>query len=76
MRELAQKTEVIAHSEHFGSRRADIGVPGVGATMAEAFEQAAIALTEVITDSTKVIPRREIRIERTADGAEALLVVV
>jgi SHS2 domain-containing protein len=72
---LAQTTEIIAHWEHFG-HGADIGVRGIGATIAETFEQAAIALTEVITDSTKVIPRREIRIERTADGAEALLVVV
>jgi len=53
VRDLAQKLQVIANWEHFG-HGADIGVRGIGRTMAEAFEQAAIALTAVITDPTKV----------------------
>jgi hypothetical protein len=35
--------------EHF-SHDADIGIRGIGATKEKAFEQAAIALTSVITD--------------------------
>ncbi|HMB29935.1 MAG TPA: archease, partial [Blastocatellia bacterium] len=35
--------------DHF-SHEADMGVLGVGATKEEAFEQAAVALTAVITD--------------------------
>ena len=71
--ELAQTMQVIAQWEHFG-HGADIGVRGIGTTMAEAFEQAAIALTAVITDPAKVVARREIRVEVAAADAEALLV--
>jgi SHS2 domain-containing protein len=70
---LAQAVQLIPHWEHFG-HGADIGVRGVGTTLEEAFEQAAIALTAVITDPTKVLAKREIRIDRTAADAEALLV--
>jgi len=63
----------IAHWEHFG-HGADIGVRGIGRTIGESFEQAAIALTAVMTDPTKVFARREIRVERTAGDREALLV--
>ena len=42
-----------AHWEHF-EHGADIGVRGFGATKAEAFEQAALALTAVITDPARV----------------------
>lgn len=38
---------------HYG---ADIGVRGIGASKGEAFEQAAVALTAVITDPDKVAP--------------------
>jgi tRNA nucleotidyltransferase (CCA-adding enzyme) len=73
MCDLAQAMQVIAQWEHFG-HGADIGVRGIGTTMAEAFEQAAVALTAVITDPAKVVARREIRVERVAADAEALLV--
>jgi len=43
----------VAHWEHFG-HDADIGVVGVGATKAEAFRQAALALTAVMTDPAGV----------------------
>jgi SHS2 domain-containing protein len=59
--------------EHF-SHGADIGVRGIGTTVAESFEQAAIALMAVITDPEKVIAAREVRIEREAADREALLV--
>lgn len=40
---------VTARWEHF-PHQADIGVRGMGATLAQAFEQAALALTAVIVD--------------------------
>jgi SHS2 domain-containing protein len=70
---VAQAIAVMPHWEHFG-HGADIGVRGIGATMAESFEQAAVALTAVITDPQKVIAGRAIRIERAAADPEALLV--
>ena len=42
-----------SHWEHF-EHGADIGVRGFGATKAQAFEQAALALTAVITDPARV----------------------
>jgi SHS2 domain-containing protein len=57
------------HFEH----EADIGVGGEGATLAEAFEQAALAMTAVVTDA--VVERRErITIHCEAPSAELLLV--
>jgi protein archease len=59
--------------EHF-HHMADIGVRGYGETMAAAFEQAATALTEVITNPATVRPAEEIRIRCEAPDAELLLV--
>ncbi|MGB5276253.1 MAG: archease [Gammaproteobacteria bacterium] len=39
----------IAHWEHF-EHKADIGIRGIGSSLAEAFEQTALALTAVVTD--------------------------
>ena len=61
------------HWEHF-PHQADIGVRGVGATLAKAFEQAALALTAVITDPADVVPREMIRLSCEAPDAELLLV--
>jgi SHS2 domain-containing protein len=61
------------HWEHF-AHGADIGVRGIGATKAEAFEQAAVALTAVLTDPLHVVPRSEVVIECKAVDTEALLV--
>ena len=47
-----------AHWEHF-SHEADIGIRGVGPTLATAFEQAAIAMTAVITDPANDIDKFE-----------------
>lgn len=66
-------TQAFVHWEHFG-HGADIGVRGIGRTMAEAFEQAAMALVAVITDPAKVASSMEVQIEREAPDAEALLV--
>ena len=53
--------------EHF-HHVADIGVRGIGATKAEAFVQAALGLTAVITDPAGV--RRESRVDLTAEGED------
>lgn len=59
--------------EHF-PHEADIGVRGWGATLAEAFEQAALAMTAVITDPQGVEPRQAVDIECRAPDPELLLV--
>jgi|SRR3990172_4623954 len=53
---------------------ADIGVRGVGRTKAEAFEQAAVALTAVITEPASVSPHECVEISCAADDDELLLV--
>jgi SHS2 domain-containing protein len=53
---------------------ADIGIEGRGGSMTEAFEQAALALTAVITELHSVRGREEIRIECEAPDPELLLV--
>ena len=73
MGDLTQAVDFIPHSEHF-AHGADIGVRGIGRTKAEAFEQAAVALTAVITDPAHVIASREIVIECEADDSEVLFV--
>ena len=64
---------VTARWEHF-PHQADVGVRGLGATPAQAFEQAALALTGVITDTDDVAPREMIRLSCDAPDAELLLV--
>ena len=59
--------------EHF-SHQADIGVRGTGATVSEAFEQAACALTAVITDLHAVQATRAVEIRCQAPDRELLLV--
>ena len=61
-----------AHWEHF-HHEADIGVRGFGGSMVEAFEQAALALTAVITDPKGVRIQSEISIECQAPDRELLL---
>ncbi len=57
--------------EHF-HHQADIGVRGFGNTLAVAYEQAAYALTAVITTAT-VNPTRRLTITCTSDDPELLL---
>jgi|GEM_PF-102017 len=59
--------------EHF-SHQADIGIRGTGATLSEAFEQAACALTAVITDPDGVRATRAVEIRCEAQDPELLLV--
>jgi SHS2 domain-containing protein len=58
--------------EHF-EHGADIGVRGFGGTVAEAFEQAALALTAVITDPAAVRPLERVQVQCEAPDNELLL---
>ena len=53
---------------------ADIGVVGVGPTKAEAFRQAALALTAVVTDPDTVAPLHAVPVTCQAPTDELLLV--
>jgi SHS2 domain-containing protein len=59
--------------EHF-SHGADIGLRGLGATRAEAFKQAALALTGVITNPEAVASEQAVAIHCEAPDDELLLV--
>lgn len=59
--------------EHF-EHGADIGVRGIGPTMAAAFEQAALALTGVITDTALVRPLEAVAVACEAPSDDILLV--
>jgi tRNA nucleotidyltransferase (CCA-adding enzyme) len=58
---------------HF-SHDADIGVVGIGPTKAEAFRQAAFALTAVVTDPSRVKPGQPVPVSCQAQSDEMLLV--
>jgi SHS2 domain-containing protein len=49
-----------------------MGVRGFGATMAEAFEQAALAMTAVVADPATVQPREAVAVECEAPDEELL----
>jgi SHS2 domain-containing protein len=59
--------------EHF-AHEADIGIRGIGADMRTAFEQAALALTAVVTDPAAVRPAEKREFECEAPDEELLLV--
>ena len=59
--------------EHF-PHQADMGVRGIGPTRAAAFEQAALAMTAVVTDPARVIPDQPVEIRCEAPDDELLLV--
>ena len=59
--------------EHF-PHQADIGLRGRGASREEAFENAAIALTAVLTDPAGVAPLEPVEIRCEAPDDELLLV--
>jgi SHS2 domain-containing protein len=59
--------------EHF-AHGADIGVRGIGPTLGEAFEQAAVALTAVIVDPARVSTLTAVDIGCEAPDMELLLV--
>jgi tRNA nucleotidyltransferase (CCA-adding enzyme) len=59
--------------KHF-HHEADIGVIGLGETLEQAFEEAAVALTAVITDPETVVCRETVTLACEAPDAELLLV--
>jgi len=59
--------------EHF-SHDADIGIVGIGATEEQAFEQAALAMTAVITDPAGLNPQEIVEIACEAPDDELLFV--
>ena len=61
------------HWEHF-PHEADMGVRGVGDSLGEAFEQAALGLTAVITDPAMVAAAGEVAVTLAAPDDELLLV--
>ncbi len=61
------------HWEHF-AHDADMGVRGIGPTCAEAFEQAAMALSAVVTNLAAIRLAQKIEISCSAPDAELLLV--
>lgn len=61
-----------AGAEHF-SHGADIGVRGIGRTKEQAFEQAALALSAIVTDVERIIPQDAIAIDCTAPSDGLLL---
>lgn len=63
----------MAHWEHF-SHQADIGVRGIGESISSAFEQAALALSAVITDLALVVPAQTVTVECENPDQELLLV--
>lgn len=66
----AAATASWAHFPH----DADIGVVGLGPTKAEAFRQAAFALTAVVTDPAAVKPVQAVHVSCQAPNDELLLV--
>jgi SHS2 domain-containing protein len=64
---------VTARWEHF-QHQADIGVRGWGATPGAAFEQAALALTAVVTPPAGIRPRDRVEIACEEADPELLLV--
>lgn len=56
------------------SHGADIGVRGRGRTLEEAFAGAALALTSVVVDPARVVPREPVEIRCQAPDPELLLV--
>ena len=66
-------TPTVPRAEHF-AHGADIGVRGVGLSREAAFEQAAIALSEVVTELQKIEAKTSVAIECQAPNDALLLV--
>ena len=65
--------EPSARWEHF-PHEADMGIRGIGITKSQAFEQAALALTAIITEPQGVAPEMEAHFSCEAPDDELLLV--
>ena len=74
MKSVSKETQAVRSSwEHF-AHLADIGVRGVGGTKEEAFEQAALALTAVVTDVAALQPKELVEVLCSSPNDELLLV--
>lgn len=62
----------LPHWEHF-DHGADIGIRGIAPTLEQAFEQAAIAMTAVITDLDRISASTSINLQCKAADTELLL---
>lgn len=63
----------MSHWQHY-EHEADIGIEGIGASKEDAFIQAALALTAVITEPENVAPVSKIEITCEAPNGELLFV--
>jgi len=63
---------MVGHWEHF-HHEADVGVRGIGPTRADAFAQAATAMTAVVTDPESVVDRTPVAISCQAPEDALLL---
>ena len=61
------------HWKHY-EHGADVGIEGVGATKEEAYIQAALALTAIITNLEDVTPKTKVEIECEAPNDELIFV--
>jgi SHS2 domain-containing protein len=59
--------------EHF-AHEADVGIRGYGQTPGEAFENAGLAMTAVVTDPENVRAQKAVKIQCTAPDVELLFV--
>jgi len=59
--------------EHF-SHKADVGIRGIGKTLDQAFEQAALALSALVTDVETINPEKSIEVSCEAIDVEMLFV--
>jgi tRNA nucleotidyltransferase (CCA-adding enzyme) len=71
---MGQETAAARSSWAHFSHDADIGVVGIGPTKAEAFRQAALALTAVVTDPNRVQPVQPVRVFCQCRSDDLLLV--
>jgi len=71
--EWVAKAVMVEHWEHF-RHGADIGVRGIGNTLGRAYEQAALALTGIVTSVDRVKPERSLELSCAAPDRELLLV--
>jgi SHS2 domain-containing protein len=67
----ASSEPAVPRWEHF-AHEADMGVRGFGSSLAEAFEQSALAMTALVTDPASVEARDRVTVECSAPDAELL----
>ncbi|AOS98687.1 hypothetical protein AUP74_03321 [Microbulbifer aggregans] len=72
-RNCIEEPALSPHWEHF-SHDADMGVRGIGNSLAQAFEQAALAMTAIIVDPPAVRPAERVPIHCECPDQELLLV--